>query len=225
MRKHLIFLLFFTISGAPAGLADMFSPPGKGWIKSKSKQEFCTYFRETRGGDTREVVMVGVIQAPAEECFKVVGEFEQYPEFMPYVKYSEIVHQEKINNFKNIYHVFFILDPPLVSTRYYTLKLVNEKSPEGRPGAFRCQWTQELGVYKKTPSDFKFDPDAGIEIKFNNGYWLFEPLKQGKRTRVTYYLWTNPGGKLPIWIANKANAVSLPDLWESIKGRLAGEKK
>jgi hypothetical protein len=34
----------------------------------------------------------------------------------------------------------------------------------------------------------------------------------------------NPGGNLPIWIVNKANSISLPDLWKAVKRRIKNNK-
>ena len=75
------------------------------------------------------------------------------------------------------------------------------------------------------------DPDveasavgAGFEdrvVGVNEGSWTLEALDGGRRTRATYYLYTDPGGSIPKWIANKANTMALPDLFEAIRKRAA----
>jgi len=44
-----------------------------------------------------------------------------------------------------------------------------------------------------------------------------EPLDGGKRTRATYALFTDPGGSIPSFIANKANTTALPDLFAAVR--------
>ena len=39
------------------------------------------------------------------------------------------------------------------------------------------------------------------------------------RTHLTYWLYTDPGGSIPNWIANKANTISLPDVMRAIAKR------
>jgi hypothetical protein len=118
------------------------------------------------------------------------------------------------------------LSPPMVSYRYYSLQLSDERDVEGKPGVFRSKWTLEKGQYRRTPQDpdIKDSLKSGwgdpIETPLNEGYWLFEPEDGGMKTRITYYVWTNPGGSIPLWIANKANTVALPELWSAVKKRL-----
>jgi hypothetical protein len=68
------------------------------------------------------------------------------------------------------------------------------------------------------------DKTKMIESLFNTGYWLFEPRDQGRKTHVTYYLWTSPVGDILIRILNRANSISLPDLWKAVKRRIKTNK-
>lgn len=205
-------------------------PKDKGWVEKSAETEFKTYYREIKGSGTREVLMIGILNTDPKNCFDIVGDYLNFPSFMPYIKYTKIIHSEKIDENKTINYVFFYLNPPLVSARYYTLKLNDEKNADGKPGVFRSQWKLEKGQYRKTPNDAEIknhiktgwqDP---IETAFNNGYWQFEPEENGTKTRVSYYVWTNPGGSIPNWIANKANTVALPELWKALKERLKNPK-
>jgi hypothetical protein len=60
-----------------------------------------------------------------------------------------------------------------------------------------------------------------VRVKLNNGYWLLEPREEGKKTFVTYYLYTDPGGSLPKWIADKANKTSVPDVLRAVRKHAA----
>jgi len=61
------------------------------------------------------------------------------------------------------------------------------------------------------------DKTKMVESLFNTGYWLFKPRDQGNKIRVLYYLCTSPAGNILIRILNRANSISLPDLWIAVK--------
>lgn len=229
MKKSFIFVFPFILSSVVTYAGDL-TPPGEGWVEKSKEKEFKTYSRKVKGSDTREVIMIGVLEAAPARCFAVVGDYECFPDFMPYIEFAKILNSKKVDDNKTIDHAFFYLSPPLVSSRFYTLELTNEKNSDGQAGAYKSSWSLDDGKgmvsYRKTPED----PSLGkklkpaVETAFNKGYWRFDPLDGGKKTKVTYYIWTNPGGSIPSWIANKGNTVALPNLWEAVKNRLKDTK-
>ena len=56
-----------------------------------------------------------------------------------------------------------------------------------------------------------------VRTPTNDGSWLLEPIDDGKKTRATYLLFTDPGGSLPTWIANKANSGAIPDIFVALR--------
>lgn len=60
-----------------------------------------------------------------------------------------------------------------------------------------------------------------MRITFNDGSCLIEPLDDGKRTRLTYMLFTHPGGLVPGFVANLSNTIAIPKLFEAVKKRAA----
>ena len=119
---------------------------------------------------------------------------------------------------------FTILDLPLVKNRYYTIKLTNEADPDGKEGAFRSAWVlSDDPKLDPKPSDPSLkgvvDPKYYdcVKTKANKGYWLIEP--SGSGSKVTYYVYTDPGGAVPAWIANKANSIAAPKLAKAVRER------
>ncbi len=51
-----------------------------------------------------------------------------------------------------------------------------------------------------------------------DGTWTVERLGS-QSTRLEYWLYTDPGGSIPTWIANKANNTSVPDLLDAVRKR------
>ena len=64
-----------------------------------------------------------------------------------------------------------------------------------------------------------------VRVRINDGYWLLEPRENGKKTFATYYVYTSPGGSIPSWIANKANDIAVPKVFQAIKEAVAAERK
>jgi len=62
--------------------------------------------------------------------------------------------------------------------------------------------------------------DGVVRISTCEGYWSLERLSPAS-TRVIYWLYTDPGGSIPAWIANKANKTSVPDLMRAVPRALA----
>ena len=56
----------------------------------------------------------------------------------------------------------------------------------------------------------------------NEGSWLIEPA--GGRTRATYSVYCDTGGKVPPMIVNMANKTAIPKLFEAIRNQAKLEK-
>ena len=167
---------------------------------------FGVWTREKPGVDVREVKAVGEIDAPPAKVFDIVTDYEHQKGNLPYVEDQKVFARTESEV------VFWtVADFPMVSRRDWVLKSKLEKNFEG--GKYRASW--EPFEVKEAPP-----PSEGvIRLKVNTGSWTLEPLDGGARTRGTYYLFTDPGGSIPSFIANKANTKALPDLFEAVRKR------
>ncbi|MBF0118268.1 MAG: hypothetical protein HQK79_05485 [Desulfobacterales bacterium] len=223
-----IILVFLALLVSPVYAYDL-SPSDLGWKEKGDEGYYKTYVREKKDSGTGEVLMIGVVDGSPQKYFAVVGDYDNFPEFMPYLKYVKKQHSEKVDENKTYNYVFFYFASPVVADRFYNLKLLDEKNANGKKGTYKSSWTLEKGTYRKTPADPEISKyvksgDKAVETAFNEGYWLLEPLEDGKKTKITYYVWTNPGGSIPDFIANKANTVALPKLMKAIQERIKNPK-
>ena len=105
------------------------------------------------------------------------------------------------------------LSLPLISDRDYTLKVTDETpafEPGQAPAFYKSAWVE---ANDKGPK-----PRDGVErVLVNKGFWKFESVDAGKKTRITYYLFTDPGGMVPSFMANKANTQAIPNLFAAVK--------
>ncbi|HDH97188.1 MAG TPA: hypothetical protein ENF73_05630 [Proteobacteria bacterium] len=194
----------------------------QGWVLKRSG-DITIYNRERAGSNVKELLMIFHVPQPPRVIFNVVRDLEHFKEFMPYTVVSEVLKRENEGD-REIVYFFTILDLPLVKNRYYTIKLTNEADPDGKKGAFRSAWVlSDDPKLDPKPSDPSLkgvvDPKYYdcVKTKANQGYWLIEP--SGSGSKVTYYVYTDPGGAVPAWIANKANSIAAPKLAKAVRER------
>jgi hypothetical protein len=159
-----------------------------------------------RKGDSpiREVKAVGEVDAPPERVFAVFSDYEHQAGRLPYVQEQKVFARTDDE-------VLFwtIADFPLVSRRDWVMSSTLERNVEG--GKWRASW-HVIDLAMAPP------PQEGVvRLKTSDGSWTAEPIDGGKRSRATYYLYTDPGGSIPAFIANKANTSALPKLFAAIR--------
>ena len=171
---------------------------------------FGVWTREKEGSDIKEVRAVGEVDAPPEKVFSVISDYEHQKGNMPYVE------DQKVFSRTDDAVVFWtVADFPMVSRRDWVLKSKLEKNLPG--GVYRASW-EPVTIPDAPP------PKEGVvRLKVNTGSWTLEPLDGGKRTKATYYLFTDPGGSIPSFLANKANTTALPDLIAAVRKRSEGK--
>ena len=179
-----------------------------GWREDIRSPEIVLFYRDNDKAQAREYQGVGDVDAPPDVVFAVVTDVEAHPKFMPYTKESKIV--EHIN--ANEVIAYQVIAAPLVSERDYFLhiKLIPGASPAT---VWRSEWN--------AVPDYKPEAKGLVRMRIAEGYWLFEPLDGGKRTRVTYTSLTNIGGSIPGWIVNMSNKGIIPKIFESVRKRVA----
>jgi len=230
VKKVLLVVMMCCFAAAVwAAEAVDFTPKEKGWHLEKKEKNYHIYTRNVKGSDLFQTLMIGIMDATPAQCFSVVTDYNHFADFMPYFKYVHIIHTDKVSANETINYVFYFIDPPLLDARYYTLKLTDEKDPKGEKGAYLNKWDLVTkGIYHKTPESPGITKilhgKTGIETPQSEGYWLFQPLDGGKRTKTSFFAWMNSGGNIPHWIANKANLVELPKTWGMIAKRAAATK-
>lgn len=180
-----------------------------GWEVAKKTRNLTIYTRKRAGSDIREVKAVGAVDASPSVVWKVIGDYEHYTEFMPYVKDCRIVKKEG----ERIFYVYELLDLPIVSDRDFTIKITWEPEPEGGSGVYRASW---VSANNQGPAE----KGGVVRVQTNEGAWNLEPLDGGKRTLLTYYLYTDPGASIPRWLANKGNTKALPGMFKRIRNRV-----
>ena len=193
---------------AIASFALLASPDsGPGWTKAAETDGITVFTRDKPGSEVKELKALGTIDSPAEAVWKVIRDYAKYKERMPYTEVAEVVATEEGGKVTWFYSR---IAAPFVAKRDYTLKIIDESDWKDGKGFLKSSWVM---APDKGPPPIK---DV-VRLKTNDGFWLLEPKDGGKRTFVTYYLFTDPGGSIPKFLVNSANSSAVPDVFRAIR--------
>jgi ribosome-associated toxin RatA of RatAB toxin-antitoxin module len=184
-------------------------PSATTWILSANTDAICVYTHAAENSNIHEIRAEATLAASPARVFSVIADYGRYPDFMPYVKTSEVIQSAEDASW-----VFQQLALPFpVSDRYYTIRLVADKHLAGE-GGYRVDWTL---AGPEVPGR----TGSGVPVLTNTGYWKLQPVDDGKATHVTYFIHTDPGGALPAWVINIANKESAPSVVKAVRARVA----
>ncbi len=186
---------------------------GPGWQLAKDDGTIQIFKREKKGRPVNEVTGKMEIPLPPWVLRNVINDVGNYKDFMPYTLKSKVLKTEG----KTAYSYQF-LELPFISNRDYVLSTTNSTSV-GSDG--QRTFTMEWDVANELAPPL---PDDTVRVDINRGHWIFSPQNKGKSTLVSYYLYTYPGGNVPIWLANRGNTTIIPKMFNII-AKQAQKKK
>lgn len=196
-----------TILPALAILVLAADPSGSGWEQAAKEDGVTIYSREKEGANVREMKAVGLIDAPVADVWKAVRDYAHYDKTMPYTESSRVLATEGGGK---VTYFYSVVNAPMVDRRDYVIKLVDESDWKDGKGYMKVTWNTVERKDAPVKEDY-------VRVKINDGMWLLEPREDGKKTFATYYVYTDPGGSIPNWIANKANSTAVPNVFKAIK--------
>ena len=178
----------------------------QGWVKVRSKGTLTIYNRSRDGSKVKELKAIGIVKAPPSAVRKAINDIEGYARFMPYTGEARVLSRGT-----NSVVVYERLEMPLVADRDFAIRMSDEtrRGPDGST-RYVCRWqcADELAPPEK---------HGVVRIKTNEGSWTLEPVEGGRFTRVTYWIYTDPGGKIPVSILNSANTSAIPKVFAAVE--------
>jgi hypothetical protein len=181
--------------------------PGPGWTEAYRTAQLVIFTRDEDAG--RRIFAVSEVEAPSEIVFNVLSDFEQYPEFMPYVEESRVLSRRGETELLT----YARIAPPLVSGRDYPLKVRLTRGSPANGNVFKVEWTASPDAWPEVR--------GVVRVRLNEGAWHVAPLEDGRRTRLTYMVFTDPRGMIPGFVINMSNTIAIPELFQAIKKRAA----
>jgi hypothetical protein len=202
--KSLFLIILLGLALAPASAEEA-------WVLNSQSDGVTIYTRVRHGSTIKEFKATGAIDAPPAAVLGVLDDVGHYTRFMPYVSECRILKREgdSLVSYQRI-------SPPFCSERDYTLQVRKETNPTPAGPVYVRRWelANTLGP--------KEQPDT-VRVKIDEGSWTLEPAAKNTTT-ATYRIYTDSGGALPAFIANKANQVGIGKLFEAIRKQAAKAK-
>lgn len=147
---------------------------------------------------------IGIIPYPPEVIWQALNDYDNYQDFMPFTGESKV---DLSRSRGDVVYFYSKLSFPLISDRYYSLKITSEENVEGVPGTFFISWS--------------LDPEKESNLYLNSGSWKLLPYgDSGQKTLAFYTVVTDPGGSIPDFLKNKSTATGIPSVFKAISNRV-----
>jgi hypothetical protein len=177
------------------------------WQQVARDEGITVMARTPEGGTVSEVKATALVDAPPQDVWRVIRDYPNYTKTMPYTQESRVLASEQEGK---VVVFYCLVNAPLVDKRDFIIRIRDESDWKEGKGFLKTAWSV-------TTEGAPAVREGVVRVKLNNGYWLLEPREEGKKTFVTYYLYTDPGGALPKWIADRANKTSVPDVLRAVR--------
>ncbi len=188
--------------------------PDAGWTQVARGDGISVLSRSPKGSSVAEVKATSLVDAPPREVWRVIRDYASYAKTMPYTEESRILSSEQDGK---VLVFYCLVNAPLVDKREFIIRIVDDSDWKDGEGYLKTSWT--LATEGLPPTR-----EGVVRVPLNDGYWLLEPREEGRKTFVTYYLHTDPGGSLPGWVADKANRTSVPDVLRAVRKHATARK-
>jgi hypothetical protein len=164
----------------------------------------------------KQVLAESVLDTSADALFAAISDVERYAAFVPYMVESRIVARDS-DSIVNYQRLSFGI--PFVASRHYAIRIRFAKGTDGDGRAiYQVTWT--LAPEAALPADV-----GAVAVPLNVGFWHLEELgTQPPTTHVLYCVVTDPGGQLPVWIVNRANVETIPQLFDAMRIQAQSER-
>jgi hypothetical protein len=200
---HAVMSIF--LAGCPTAFAaEESANTGDDWKLSARERDITIYSRLRPGSPLKEFKAVGPIDAPTTTVCAVIDDFQNYPKFMPYTTECQLIRRDgdSIIGYQR-------LSPKICADRDYTLRVWKKSWPVTDGLVFTSHWApaNELGPPEKK---------GVVRVKICEGKWLLEP-DGAIKTRATYSIYTDTGGFIPSFIANRVSLTGITKLFAAVR--------
>ena len=182
-----------------------------GWTLSSESSGITLYSRPHPGSSLKEFKAVGEIDAPAHAVHNVIDVVEAYPSFMPFTAECRLIKREADSII-----TYQRLSPKICSDRDYTLRIreTSWAGPNGLVYLNRWEPANEFGPAEKK---------GVVRVKLCEGGWLLEP-EDATKTRATYTVYTDTGGAIPAFVANRVSWIAIRRLFVAVRKQVKDPK-
>ena len=157
------------------------------WELKKDKDGILIYTKHIEGSGLKAIKATTTFNASLETCAAILRDIEHLTDLFPDTKVAK-----KISQSENDQVHYLEMDAPWPVT--------------DRDGAFRLVYTynaatQTLLVDAKMVPDAYPIQDGYVRLSKGGGSWTFKRI-DATHTTLDYYFHGEPGGNIPVWLAN-----------------------
>jgi Polyketide cyclase / dehydrase and lipid transport len=205
-------LMSFFLAGCPTAFAAADSTnAADDWKLAAREKNIAIYSRARPGSPLKEFKAIGPFDAPTGAVCAVIDDFQNYPKFMPYMTECRLIRRDgdSIVGYQR-------LSPKICADRDYTLRVWKKSWPVTDGLVFMSHWSpaNELGPPEKK---------GVVRVKICEGKWLLEP-DGAIKTRATYSVYTDTGGFIPYFIANRISLTGITKLFAAVRKQVKDPK-
>ena len=206
-------LMSIFFAGCPSAFAaEASTTVNDGWkLDGVRENNVSIYSRPRPGSALKEFKAVGPIEAPTYAVSAVIDDFQNYPSFMPFTTECRLIKRDgdSIIGYQR-------LSPKICADRDYTLRVWKKSWLAADGLVFMSQWSpaNELGPPEKK---------GVVRVNICEGKWLLEP-DGATKTRATYSIYTDTGGVIPSFIANRVSLAGISRLFAAIRKQVKDPK-
>jgi hypothetical protein len=144
------------------------------------------------------VLVIGVVEAPADRLWALMADCEQQDEFMPRITHAEVRDRaEDAHTCDLVVDVPFPLEDLRTATRHRVRRLPD--------GGYQRWWRLE-------PGDWSYHT--------NSGSWTVHPRPDGRTSLLVNRMDLLPKTIVPRWVLRDAHARQAPETYEAIRLRI-----
>lgn len=179
------------------------------WTLARDRKGIKVFTRKAENSNLKDSKAEVVINAPIDEAYQLMKDFERHKEWMDKVGESEILKQVSDTE----YFVYYVGEAPWPASDRDII--AQYKIKKKRDGKIRFE--------AKGVPDYIPKKDDYIRVPYTDSWWELVPISD-KKVRVVYYTSSDPGGNVPDWLANTTAEGTPYDTLKEMK-RILEEKK
>ncbi len=193
MTRHLIAAFF-----AVAALLTATAVSAVEWDRLSDKDGVLVERRVVPGSRLGEIRVTAHSPLPPAAVFETIWKYHEYPEFVPFLKRIKLLSDtgdERV--------AYEQLALPFVRDRDYTVRFRRRMDPVAHRYEIFIESANEAGP-----------PPDGSYVRVTNirGSWAVEPGPDGRGCLVRYEMKSDPGGMIPVWVADRTMRHAAADL-------------
>lgn len=182
------------------------------------KDRVDVFLRERPGNTIKEALAKSVVDAPPCRVFQVLKDSDRLVEFMPYLE----VRITKNVSADTEYICEYLDFPWPVGDRLISLRVDDVLNYRENRCEYLVRWRKDE-TYACTVDEARMAYEDAVSDPIVppvcEGYWHLLPQNGGEKTLVSYYGFTDPGGRIPPWIQNMFTQSAIVKLFRAVRER------